>query len=375
MEKKHRQKVVWMALGTLLLASTLLVVAALVENSSRGQYVYYFGDVEQKIAVEGEVQVIDFIALADYCKMEKKISATSATFTLNGTKAVFENGSNIAKINGISVKMPCEAAIKNGFCLVPLSTIDLIFDGLTVETSKNKTTVSLCEKDVYMIVNDFSIKYETDVSKYLQYINCKDEYIYTLLNKQNPIDEDFEPENLVEIPEQYLHSYKHGKGIELEATTMKALEAMLGDMAAAGVSDIFVQSAYRTHAYQNMLFNTYIEREMANGHSREEATQLANKYSARPEYSEHRTGLCVDFTTNSINGVVDDVFETTEAFSWLKNNAWKYGFILRYPESKESVTGYVYESWHFRFVGLDVASIIQQTGLCYEEYLARFENK
>jgi D-alanyl-D-alanine carboxypeptidase len=83
----------------------------------------------------------------------------------------------------------------------------------------------------------------------------------------------------------------------------------------------------------------------------------------------------VDFTTNSIGGAVDDVFETTEAFSWLKENSWKYGFVLRYPEEKENITGYVYESWHYRFVGLEVASIMHQTGLCYEEYLEVFGAK
>ena len=374
-EKAHRKKIIWLALGTLFLASTLLFCAALLQNSTKGQYVYYYGDIEQKIAADGDVHTIDFIALADYCGMEKNVGANVATFSLNGTKAIFENGSDIAKINGINVKMPSKAAIKNGYCLVPLSTVKSIFNGLAIEVDKNKTTVTLAEKDVYMIVDNFSIKYETDLSSYHEYINSTNSYIYTLLNKQNPIDNDFTPSNLVEIPEKYLHSYKHGKGIELEATTLKALEAMIQDMNALGITDVYVQSAYRTYAYQNMLFNNYIDGEMAKGFSREEATELANKFSARPEHSEHRTGLCIDFTTNSIGGVVDDVFETTEAFAWLNDNAWKYGFILRYPEDKENVTGYIYESWHYRFVGLDVASIIHQTGLCYEEYLQRFENK
>ena len=101
---------------------------------------------------------------------------------------------------------------------------------------------------------------------------------------------------------------------------------------------------------------------------------LANKYSARPEHSEHRTGLAVDFTTKSIYGVVDDVFETTTVSDWLKENAWKYGFILRYPKDKIDITGYQHESWHYRFVGLEVASIIYQTGICYEEYLEYFGN-
>ena len=150
---------------------------------------------------------------------------------------------------------------------------------------------------------------------------------------------------------------------------------MMEDMFASGIDDIYVTSAYRNHNYQTMLFEMYIENEMQNGYTYEQAVERANKYSARPEHSEHRTGLCVDFTTRGIYGVVDDAFEGTEAFEWLIQNSWKYGFVLRYPEDKTDITGYQYESWHYRFVGLEKASIMYQTGLCYEEYLATFENK
>ena len=143
-------------------------------------------------------------------------------------------------------------------------------------------------------------------------------------------------------------------------------------MRASGITDAYVQSAYRTYSYQKGLFNNYVNTEMANGLSYDEAVEKANKYSARPEFSEHRTGLCLDFTTSSIGGVVDDIFETTDAFRWLVENSWKYGFILRYPKDKYDIVQYQYESWHYRFVGLEVASIMHQTGLCYEEYLDTF---
>ena len=119
----------------------------------------------------------------------------------------------------------------------------------------------------------------------------------------------------------------------------------------------------------------YVEDEMESGLSYDAAVQKVMTYSSEPGKSEHQTGLCVDFTTKSIGGVVDDNFETTAVFSWLKNNAWKYGFILRYAEDKEEITGYTYESWHYRFVGVEKASIIHQTGICYEEYLEIFENQ
>lgn len=378
-DKNEKRKVVALALVTLLLASTLLFTATLIETSGKGKYVYVYGDYEQSINDElcfyEGIQLIDMNALANYCTLLKEETPYIVTYNINNTYVSFENNSNVAIVNGISKEMPQMAQIKNGYCLVPLSTASEIIFGLSIDTGKKSATVSKSSEIMYIFDKNPKIEYTTDISEYLEYINSTDEYIYTLLNKQNPVDEEFEPSDLVIIPEIYTHSYKHDTKVYLDATTMKALEAMFSDMAAAGISDAYVQSAYRDYAYQNMLFNMYVESEMKKGIEKEQAIINANKYSARPEYSEHRTGLCVDFTTNSIGGAVDDVFETTEAFTWLKENSWKYGFVLRYPEEKENITGYVYESWHYRFVGLEVASIMHQTGLCYEEYLEVFGAK
>ena len=378
-DKKEKIIIISLILGTLLLASTLLFGAAIIETSGRDSYAYVYGDYEQRInnrlCFTDDVQLIDMNALADYCEFEKEEDNYTVTYRVNGTYAIFKNESKIAIINGINKELPTNAQIKNGYCLIPLeSAIEILF-GVEIDARKKLATVSKSNEIMYIFDMNPKIEYTTDVNKYLEYINSSDEYIRILLNKENPIDEAFEPQNLVIIPEEYTHSYKHGTKVYLDATTMQALTAMLNDMAANGVTDVLVQSAYRTHAYQDMLFNMYIEREMEAGLSREEATIKANKYSARPEVSEHRTGLCVDFTTDSIHGAVDDVFEETEAFAWLKENAWKYGFIMRYPKDKENVTGYIYESWHYRFVGVEIASVIHQTGLCYEEYLEIFSNK
>jgi D-alanyl-D-alanine carboxypeptidase len=186
------------------------------------------------------------------------------------------------------------------------------------------------------------------------------------VNESFPEDKD----SLIEIPAQL----RKEQVIYLYKVALQALEAMMNDMIVLGYNDVYVTSAYRNHNYQTMLFEMYIENEMNKGYSYDEALALANKYSARPEHSEHRTGLAVDFTTKSIYGVVDDVFETTTVSDLLKENAWKYGFILRYPKDKIDITGYQHESWHYRFVGLEVASIIYQTGICYEEYLEYFGN-
>ena len=108
---------------------------------------------------------------------------------------------------------------------------------------------------------------------------------------------------------------------------------------------------------------------MAEGMTREEAEREASSYSARPGESEHQTGLCLDFTTSKMGGQLNESFEKTDAFKWLSQNAYKYGFILRYPKDKVALTGYDYEPWHYRFVGRQAASEMREYGQCLEEYL------
>ena len=373
-EKKDRIKLLTIAIATLVLASTLLFSATLIETKA-GKYTYVFGEYKQNIskdkAMSGKTQLIDINALADYCGMQKASSGSRATFSINGTEAIFENSKSIALVNGIQVEMPAKAYVENGYCLIPITTAENLVMGVNFNSSKKTVAVSLGDERIYLIAKNPKVEYETDVSSYIGAINSTDPYISILVNKENPVDETFpeDKDSLVEIPAEL----RKEQTIYFYTVALQALEAMMNDMLALGYNDIYVTSAYRNHNYQTMLFEMYIEDEMANGRSYDEAVALANKYSARPEHSEHRTGLAVDFTTKSIYGVVDDIFETTEVCAWLKENAWKYGFILRYPEDKVDITGYQYESWHYRFVGIEAASIIYQTGLCYEEYLEYFE--
>lgn len=371
-EKRDRMKLIVIALATLLIASTLLLIVSSF-SSSVGKYTFVYGDytqrIEQSLAMNNKIRMIDLNALADYANFEKSPNGSKMTYKINGTEATFENGSNIATINGLNVIMPAKAHVKNGYCLIPFSTAESMLVGIKFDVEKKQIKANVNADGLFLVASGFNLEYPSDITDYSKYINSTNSYIFTLVNKETPIDEDFEPANLVVIPSQYS---RKDKEIYLEATAMKALEAMLKAMKLEGVDDVYVQSSYRSHNYQSILFNTYVENEMNNGLSEAQAIIKANKYSARPEHSEHRTGLCVDFTTSSIYGAVDDIFETTEAFDWLVDNSWKYGFTLRYPEDKTNITGYQYESWHYRFVGLERAAIMYQTGLCYEEYLEIF---
>lgn len=368
------------ALSALVLASILLFVAAMIESGSKKEYIYVFGDTEQelseKLAFSDGVQYIDMVALATFCDME----SIEKGFAINGTSISFTDGNNTAKVNGFNVSLSEKVIIDEKHVLIPIEDAkDLIF-GINIDVSGEKTVITATE-NIYMIAKNVEFDYVTDVSAYLEYINSKDQYISILANKQHSIGEDFSPAKLVEIPKKYRRT---DRVLKLDLTAEKALEAMMQDMFALGIDDVCVQSAYRTYAEQQNLFNNYVNSEINKGLSRDEAIANANKYSARPEYSEHRTGLCVDFFVPSCmlelenygyeGSYPNDVgFTETNAYPWLLKNCWKYGFILRYPEDKVDITGYSYESWHYRFVGLEVASIIHQTGLSYEEYLEIFK--
>ena len=120
-------------------------------------------------------------------------------------------------------------------------------------------------------------------------------------------------------------------------------------------------SAYRSYNTQSGLYNNY---KNSNG------LTWADKWSARPGHSEHQTGLALDVGVKNEYSL--GKFESSPEFTWMKNNAHLYGFILRYPKGKEYITGYGYEPWHYRYVGVDVATYIYENNITYEEYYAYF---
>jgi D-alanyl-D-alanine carboxypeptidase len=211
-------------------------------------------------------------------------------------------------------------------------------------------------------------EYACDVSAYLDaigYVQAKEDVL--LLNKNHAKSVTYVPDTLIELDASQTF---YGKKIELDATTAAALSAMLLCMRAEGITDTFVTSGYRSYKFQSTLFSDYVRQEMAKDASLSEAEAIAkaSTYSARAGQSEHQSGLCVDLITTSM-GSLDQTFENTKAFAWLRENAAQFGFILRYPEGKEHITGYIYEPWHYRFVGREAALEISANGLTLEEYL------
>lgn len=135
----------------------------------------------------------------------------------------------------------------------------------------------------------------------------------------------------------------------------------------AGMQPV-VCSSYRTQEYQESLFSRRVDSYMEEGYSKEEAIELAGQSVAVPGTSEHQLGLAIDIV-DSRNWNLDETQAEMPTQQWLMENSWRYGWILRYPNEKSAITGIIYEPWHYRYVGREVAAEIHEMGLCLEEYL------
>ena len=158
-------------------------------------------------------------------------------------------------------------------------------------------------------------------------------------------------------------------GKELQTEAAEAYRQMAKAAQADGVS-LMLCSGYRSVEYQQGLFDKKVEQCLSEGLSQEEAEIKAATIVAAPGHSEHNTGLAADIVTPD-HQMLDTAFEQTPAFAWLSQHAAEYGFILRYPRDKTAITGIIYEPWHYRYVGVDNAAAILQSGGCLEEYLAK----
>lgn len=209
---------------------------------------------------------------------------------------------------------------------------------------------------------------ELDLEKVIVYVNIgldkkqfddrrdsPNKYTNTVLvNKLNYLGDDYVPKNLEEINSKYAVS--SGKYLEKEA---KDAFEELSEAARKENYKIIAASTYRSYNYQKNLYNNYVN---------QDGVAKADTYSARPGYSEHQTGYAVDVS----NGTSYVTFGNTKEFKWMKENAYKYGFILRYTKETEFITGYMDEPWHYRYVGKEIAKYIQEHPMTYEEYYVRF---
>lgn len=177
------------------------------------------------------------------------------------------------------------------------------------------------------------------------------EWALRLVNWENPLPVDFEPEYEV-VQNRFV----------MDKRVAPVARQMIADALTQGIT-LVVNSAYRPYSSQQIVYNTRFQKYLDEGRSEEEARWLTNSYVAIPGYSEHQLGLALDIVA---------VADREGADGWLAAHAPDYGFILRYPADKTALTHTAYESWHYRYVGVPAAREITSQGLCLEEYLALY---
>ena len=170
------------------------------------------------------------------------------------------------------------------------------------------------------------------------------------------------------VPADYKPAIKDIEdGYSIEKVCKEPLEQMLADCRAAG-HGVAIVSGYRRHSTQITLYNRKVNYFLDQGLSPAKAREEAGKIVAMPGTSEHELGLAVDLVDTDYMSL-DEAQENTDTQKWLMEHCWDYGFILRYPNNKSEKTGIIYEPWHYRYVGKEVAKELQESGLCLEEYL------
>ena len=193
-----------------------------------------------------------------------------------------------------------------------------------------------------------------DSEPYTNYKEINEFSFSMLVNKYNKLNENFVPDDLVKINSNYsVSDDNYGNKVMLESFYKMAdalsLETNL---------KVYIRSCYRPFTSQQEVYDEYLALYGQN---------YVKKYVAYPGFSEHQTGLAIDIKASSSNN-----FSGTEEEKWLKNNAHKYGFILRYTKKLEEVTGYQSEPWHYRYVGEEIASYIYEKGISFDEYYISF---
>ena len=181
-----------------------------------------------------------------------------------------------------------------------------------------------------------------------------------LVNKETTVDEDYVPDELVYIDESMRAEDRAPQYQRMQPEAAEAFETLVKAAAADGLT-IKVTTAYRPYSYQADLYYYYLA---VKG---EEWTQ---QYSAPPGTSEHQTGLAADVSCEAIGYELDVSFGETAEGKWLEQHAAEYGYILRYQEGMEDVTGYSYEPWHIRYVGKEAAKVITEENITLEEFLS-----
>lgn len=416
--KKNIQKVIFVAITVIMLLAIIITVAVLLilklnDGPSTANYQVTVGtedpyELNYKKSNEHGQFYFDLKSIAKYAGLLVSGSDEKMKFTCeDDTYVRLSDDSSVAVVNGETVKVGGKAHVTSpsadgeGECLVPFSFVEKLFSykkndkavGLRVKlNSKNELTIRRME---YASGGYLPISFSPSCFDYADSMLLKADELpnaskeellaictpkLTLVNKSHPLkEENITSEGLVSLrslgcpfdgtDEDF---DENSKKDFFDPTAALALIAMITEANThlEGGNKILVSSAFRSFSYQEGIHNDYITQYMLEqGVNRNEAEEKTLLLSAPAGMSEHHLGLCVDFVREG-RRVLDETFEETEAFEWLSKNAHRYGFILRYPKDKTEVTKYSYEPWHYRFVGVEAATVIYEDDITLEEFLA-----
>ena len=188
-----------------------------------------------------------------------------------------------------------------------------------------------------------------------------------LVNVDHLLSSDYVPENLVitDNNENNFHNYKDASlKPMISADIMPYFEALQNAALDAGLRKIIVDSGYRSFEYQKVVFDKSVA---------EKGIDETLRSVALPGSSEHQSGLAIDIAYMDNGVYIENTSDSDPEIKWLKENAYKFGFILRYPEEKEDVTGFKYEWWHYRFIGVEMATILYAENITLDEYHERVD--
>ena len=205
------------------------------------------------------------------------------------------------------------------------------------------------EEDTVLIVN-----LDLDKEDYTE-VKTVDKFSFDMLvNKHRGLSEDFVPDNLVNIESKYASS----NDLQINKTVMNQYIKMYRAALSEGY-ELIINSAYRSYSDQQEISDLYLKTY---------GQEYVDKYVAKPGFSEHQTGLAFDIGSKSVN-----VFLNSKEYTWMQENAYKYGFIMRFTPRNQDFTGFKSEPWHYRYVGEDIAKYIyEHKNMAFEEYYAMF---
>lgn len=218
-----------------------------------------------------------------------------------------------------------------------------------LESTDNIDTITIDDFLNGIVLSEYSAQEENSEFN-------KDSWNLLLVNKTHPIPDNYE------VPLTTLNG-----SMKCDERVLEPLVNMLNAASSDGIG-LIVCSPYRDYKLQERLFLRKINAYMASGKSYLDAYRISSKDVIMPGASEHQLGLAFDIVVNG-HAVLDQAFGTTNGGKWLKEHCAEFGFILRYPEGKEDITGIVYEPWHFRYVGVEAATYIMENDITLEEFL------